>query len=68
MSQVSERGRKSVIDAVLTGLGNSNQIMSRNDCWNRIGLDWSGNLIAAQANVLPHDRMQAGIIELYSRV
>lgn len=49
---------------VITSLSTGDNVMTKLNCWNAVLLDGGGNIIACKLDILQHDRVQAGVIEL----
>ncbi len=53
---------------ILTSLSTGNQVMTFNNRWNCIGLNWGGDLIASKLNVSQHRRVKTSLGKCLDRL
>lgn len=47
-----------------TSLGNGNQIVTLQNGWDRVSLNWGRDLVATETNVAQHDRVKTRIVKV----
>lgn len=53
---------------LLTSLSDSDNVMSGENRWQAVCLDWSRHVVPTQLDVAQHDWVESGILELKSSV